>query len=164
MDSNGNISWSQGGIIIQIVNGVFYVKEKDWQGNISTKAKWDLNGLQFYDSHGDIKSQILEGSVKTSSLEASSLEVKLTNNLGGRISIIAGNIYGIRIYGEDVINIESDDITITANDEVAINADEIYLNGTTRIQDGVTRTFQYKNEDGNTSWIEFRNGVLIDWG
>ena len=49
-------------------------------------------------------------------------------------------------------------------DNIVLSADEIHLDGEAYIQDGVTRTFQYKNEDGNTSWIEFRNGVCVDWG
>lgn len=69
--------------------------------------------------------------------------------------------------GESRIRIGQDgsDIKLSTNGQIILNASgKIDLNGSEVDAHGITRTFEYKNEDGNNSWIKFKNGILVDWG
>lgn len=119
---------------------------------------------------------------RTMELSDAMLVGKYNNTTGGYINILQGG--GISINGVSEIYEQAPKVNIDVQTllelrqynggntalirlqgaEATISADEIHLDGETHIQDGVTRTFHYKNENGNNSWIEFRNGVLIDWG
>lgn len=52
-----------------------------------------------------------------------------------------------------------DDIYIHSNGNLSLSA-----NGDVEVNGAITRTFEYKNEDGNNSWLEFKGGILVDWG
>lgn len=92
----------------------------------------------------------------------------------GRVAIESRSSSGSgtgTLHGHIVINSDGgEDIEISAADDIDIVADDIYLRGAVSIQgtldvrDGVSRTFYYKNEDGNNSWLRFQKGILVEWG
>ena len=98
------------------------------------------------------------------------------------ISMQAGDIYFeaddyIEVHGDNRAYLGTDNgsISIGSGGSLDINTDDdIYIhsngnlslsaNGDVEVNGAITRTFEYKNEDGNNSWLEFKGGILVDWG
>jgi hypothetical protein len=98
------------------------------------------------------------------------------------ISMQAGDIYleaddYIEVHGDNRAYLGTDNgsisfgsggsLDINTDDDIYIHSDRNILlsaYGDVEVDGAVTRTFDYKNEDGNNSWLQFKGGILVDWG